>query len=748
MGNGSQVLLISDDQNMMKGIVDYFNQRGSETYITNQLDDVRAFMVKVHPELIFIDLHLHEELFFSAIKLTRKILPNSKIIITNEYPEIRKEILAKQNGARIFLRYPFTHTWIEKAINGLVDRQDKKIQTRIQKSTLPKVRFPMRAKITIPFLILAIVFALSSAVLVTRFVIDSFRERFLIQLVDTGKLASDWMVQEENRLLATLRLIANAEGIGESVQESDSDSLREIIFPIALNSREEIVEVLNLSGRSLLAVYKNQGEGIDYEFSQGSVELSELDFVKNVLHGNIDLHGDKYSGIGHTQNGDFFYVAGPVFSSSDTLVGAVLVGVSLKTIVNQIRQDTLAHVNLYGLNGSLYDSSLFMEEKVDHLAPDMVVEILAGQDDESKLRDFDVASATYTEILGAWEVRYGTDLGIIGTALAQNYIAQANSFTRLQIFVVVLFAVLGVVILGFYIAYQITNPLSRIIKAAIEVARGNFDVKVPSSGNDETMVLAHAFNYMVSGLQEGFIYRDLLGRTVSPEVRDALRNSFASGHLRLEGQNTVATVLMSDIRGFTTLSEKEEPTRILNWLNEYYAEVVPIIAAHGGVVDKFEGDALLTFFGILPTPLSSTESAYQACTAALEMLEVIKKINKHRQERDEPLFITGIGVNTGSLIAGGLGTKDRMNYTVIGDTVNAAQRIQSITVDFGESGVVISEKTLLELKDHRAEFRIKPLGIYNFKGKRESIWLYRLYPVDAPLNEKNEVTGERWVEAG
>ncbi len=292
-------------------------------------------------------------------------------------------------------------------------------------------------------------------------------------------------------------------------------------------------------------------------------------------------------------------------------------------------------------------------------------------------------------------------------------------------------AVVGVIVLGVLIANQITNPLSRVVRASIEVARGNFQIKVPSKGGDEVTVLAHAFNYMVTGLQEGSIYRDLLGRTVSPEVREALRHSFASGQLQLEGQSAIATVMMSDIRGFTTLSEKEAPTTILNWLNEYYGEIVPIITAHGGVVDKFEGDAVMAFFGILPKLLPPEESANAACQAALEILGVINKINQRRLSRGEPEFVTGIGINTGSLIAGGLGTADRLNYTVIGDTVNTTQRIEGVTQEFGESGIVISESTLTALKINRSEFNLEPLGEHAFRGKRELIWLYRLIPNNA-----------------
>ena len=155
------------------------------------------------------------------------------------------------------------------------------------------------------------------------------------------------------------------------------------------------------------------------------------------------------------------------------------------------------------------------------------------------------------------------------------------------------------------------------------MAEGNLEVQVEAGGNDEVAVLAHSFNQMVSGLREGSLYRDLLGRTVSPEVREELRRSFASGEVRLEGQEAVATVLVSHLRGFTTLAETEDPTTVLIWLNEYYGELIPALTAHAGVISKLEGDTLLAFFGILPRRLSPQESAYQACQAALAILEAV-----------------------------------------------------------------------------------------------------------------------------
>jgi len=306
--------------------------------------------------------------------------------------------------------------------------------------------------------------------------------------------------------------------------------------------------------------------------------------------------------------------------------------------------------------------------------------------------------------------------------------------TRFQAVLAVGLIFVAVILIGVFTARQITLPLSQVVRAFSQVAEGDFKVKVPAKGNDEVMVLAHAFNYMVAGLQEGSIYRDLLGRTVSPQVREALRKSFASGELRLEGHIAEATVLISDIRNFTAISEKEDPSTILQWLNEYFRELVPIITKNGGVVDKFEGDALLAFFGILPTPLPPEESAYHACMAAVEMMQALKSINEGRRERSDPALITGIGINTGSLTAGGLGTDDRLNYTIIGDTVNTAQRMQTLTRAFGESGAVVGESTLAALSERRLEFTLQPLGEHAFKGKSENLWVYRLLPSKEELD--------------
>jgi len=592
---------------------------------------------------------------------------------------------------------------------------------------LPKVRFPVRVKITFPYALLALILAVGAAYLVSRIALDSLEGRFTNQLIETGKQTSDGMVQEENRLLETLRLLSHSKGMAQAVAARDAEHLRVLALPIAINSREEAVEILDLEGKSLLSLRHRSGGNLeDYAAARGDSLFAEWDFVQNVLQQREIAGGDKYAGLGRAPWGDYFYVAGPLQDSQGKLVGVILVGKSLPTLVQQIRQDTLAHITLYDLKGQPLASTLSLQDSSLAVPPTQAADILNRQAQASLTRDIKVASIHYAEILAPWEARGGEDLGLVGVSLARTFLVSASLITRLQVFLLVAAALVLVIVVGIYLANQITQPLLQVVGASAELAQGNLEVNVESTGNDEVAVLAHSFNHMVSRLREGSMYRDLLGRSVSPEVREQLRQTFAAGDLRLEGQTMVATVLISDIRGFTTLSEKAPPATVLIWLNEYFGEMIPLITAQGGVVNTFQGDALLAFFGILPQPLPPQESAYRACRAAEAMLTVIEQINARRAARREPPLITGIGLNTGPVTAGGLGSTDRLNYTIIGDTVNTTQRLESFTRQFGESGVLISQHTFDALEARRKEFKFQSLGAQTFKGKTEPLQVYRL----------------------
>lgn len=744
-----RVLLVQPEAKTVQPLARYFRQRDHQVWQASDLPTAWQLIEQVRPNLVFMDLHFPGDGWIAFLRRLRGAYPECQLVMTNTYPDLQREMVAREQQVRVFLRQPFTDRWIDQAMARLSEQTqpvrrsravspvNEEIKTKPGTAAEPQaVRMPMRVKITLPYLLLALLFALAAAYLVSKVVLESVQDRYQNQLIETARQSADWMVSEENRLLRTLRLVNNTEGFADAVQREDAEALRSIILPIAVNAGEEAIEVLGLNGTSLFSLHQTPGGGpLDYTFTRGEQNSRDWDFVRKVIAGQVDPAGDKFSGWGQTGWGNTFYVSGPIFNKRGELTGVLLVGKSLTSLARQMSQATLGDVTLYDRSGSPLTSTLSTAQETFPLDKAQVERTFSLQDQQALSRDLTVASIDYAEILGPWEVRGGEDQGILGVSLAKAFLVRTSAVTRVEIYALVAASILLVLIIGVILANRITSPLLRLVNASGEIAQGNLEIKVDASGNDELAVLAQSFNYMVAGLQEGSIYRDLLGRTVSPEVREQLRQTFTTGNLRLEGQQAVAAVLMCDIRGFTPISERSDPAKVFQWLNEYFAQIVPIITKHGGVVNKLDGDAVLAFFGILPRMLSPRQSAVSACQAAVEMIQAIDRLNDLREQRGEPPLITGIGVNTGLVIAGGLGTSDRLHYTIIGDTVNAAQRIESLTRDLMDcSGILVSQATRDALPGSTA-FRFQLMGEHSLKGRAAPVTVYRLLPSQGEISQ-------------
>ncbi|MEN6410433.1 MAG: adenylate/guanylate cyclase domain-containing protein [Anaerolineaceae bacterium] len=723
-----RVLIVQSDEKAAQTLSQLFIHRGDWVRRCVNSSQGIALLNQVHPDLLVVDLQRSGPQWMDLIRQAQHEFPQIKILATQHSPQFSAESRARELGVRVFLREPLNEKWLNRAIDKL-DTAAQADEADGGSGAAPRVRMPVRIKITLPYTLLAIAVALVAAYLVSQVVLENIQDRFMNQLVATGKQSADWVTQEEARLLETLRLVANTQGTAEALSAGDTELLRTLALPLAVNSGVDAVEVLDLSGKSVLSLRHVSGGGVEeYEPSRGDDVFGKWGFVRTVLAGVVDQGRDKYAGLVRAPWGDYFYVSGPLLAADGTRVGAVLVGSALPEMTRRMRQDTLAETSLYTLEGDLLSSSLVaIQQQNAPLQTEQLGMVLTAQDQSSIIRGITLPSVNYSEILLPLEVRDGMDVGVMGVALPEQFLTRTSQVTRWEIFILVSAVLLLVIIIGVSLSNQITRPLLKVVKASSEVAHGNLEVKVDSKGNDEVAVLGYTFNYMVAGLQEGSMYRDLLGRTVSPEVREQLRQTFTSGSLRLEGQEAVATVLMTDIRGFTTLSERVDPATVFNWLNEYFGELVPIVTANGGVVNKFDGDAMLAFFGILPRLTSPRQSAHAACRAAVDMMEKIEALNQKRTERGEPVLATGIGVNTGVVTAGGLGAADRMHYTIIGDTVNSTQRLETLTRQvFPQSGVLISEATQQALGNRSSEFAIVPAGEYSVKGKAERMRIYRL----------------------
>jgi adenylate cyclase len=225
-----------------------------------------------------------------------------------------------------------------------------------------------------------------------------------------------------------------------------------------------------------------------------------------------------------------------------------------------------------------------------------------------------------------------------------------------------------------------------------------------------------AYQYFVEGREKRKM-KKLFGQYVSKDVYEHLVAHPALA--RLGGARRDMTVLFSDIRGFTTVSEQGEPEAIVHTLNEYFTRMVDLVFKHRGTLDKFVGDMVMALFG---APLDDPDHADHAVETALEMLEALGRLNERWRAEGRPELEIGIGINTGPMIAGNIGSEAIMNYTVIGDAVNLGSRLESLNKQYG-TRIIISEGTRARLK---GQYTLRPLGDVVVKGRTKPVAIFEV----------------------
>ena len=255
------------------------------------------------------------------------------------------------------------------------------------------------------------------------------------------------------------------------------------------------------------------------------------------------------------------------------------------------------------------------------------------------------------------------------------------------------------------IARRITQPVSQLAEAVREIEQGNYDVRVGTTSNDEIGGLAQAFDRMARGLAERDRMRDVLGKVASSEVVTQLMQN----RIELGGAEVEATVMFTDMRNFTPLAESLAPQQSLLLLNRVLTEVSAVIESHGGVVDKYLGDGAMGVFG---APVRREDDARRAVFAALEIRDRVARLGPEVTRAGLPTPHIGVGINTSRMIAGNIGSPSRLNYTVLGDGVNLASRLEGLTKRYLVP-IVVGSRT----RDEAAGFVWRELDKVRVRGK-------------------------------
>lgn len=262
----------------------------------------------------------------------------------------------------------------------------------------------------------------------------------------------------------------------------------------------------------------------------------------------------------------------------------------------------------------------------------------------------------------------------------------------------------------------ITNPIKELVGAAGQIEKGEFELSIKPRTRDEIGLLTESFVQMGKGLSE----REKLMVSFSKFTNKTIAQKAASGELTLGGENRNATIFFSDIRSFTAMSEKMQPNEVVEFLNVYMTKMVDCINKTGGVVDKYIGDAIMAVWGAPESSGSPASDALNAVTAALMMRVELFKFNKERAAAGLPPVKIGCGINSGPVVAGQIGSEERMEYTVIGDAVNLASRTEALNKPFA-TDVLITENTYNLIKD---KIVVQEMPGVHVKGKTDAIKMF------------------------
>ncbi len=303
-------------------------------------------------------------------------------------------------------------------------------------------------------------------------------------------------------------------------------------------------------------------------------------------------------------------------------------------------------------------------------------------------------------------------LGQVNVGMSIEFIEDLINKGRREIVItalfIVAFALVGAILYGFWFS----QPIAKLLIATQEIGRGNYNHRVDLKRKDELGNFARAFNQMSAKLWEHSLVQKSFGKYVGPEVLEMIvsrpENPWMKGH------RSEATILFADMRGFTPYAASKEPEEVVEILNDYFEIATRVILDYDGYVDKFIGDAVLGVFGV---PVLHEDHCNNALRAAMSIQQELKKCSENGNMLLEKI---GIGLDTGIVVAGNIGSQVKMEYTVIGDTVNVASRLGGLA---GPGEVVISKNVY----DRAADLlEVEKLPLQQIKGKKHPVEIFRV----------------------
>lgn len=419
--------------------------------------------------------------------------------------------------------------------------------------------------------------------------------------------------------------------------------------------------------------------------------------------GYLDLGADRLTEV----------IVTPVRDSGKT-VGAMVYGIQFFDIASAVTEKVISDVSDIEsgtwLEGKLYTRTIPAEVRTN-LSTRLSEEIRLHSEprEEFIILLHDIPHRVfYTALNEGSLLPVAYKIGLYSWEVA----LKAQSELRTQILGFSAAALVGALLVSLLLAHGLSVPIRELVGGTEQISRGNFAVQVPVRSRDDLGQLAKSFNEMAAGLALNDKYHSILHTIADKDVAQQL----LEGKITLGGELREVTVMFCDIRGFTALTQNMNPTEVIALLNEHMTALTRVVTAHKGVVDKFIGDSIMAIFG---APKSYGADTLNAVRCAGEMMAVRARLNDTSRYQLQ----MGIGLATGRVLAGNMGSADRSNYTVLGERVNLAARLCSVA---GRGEIVLGASTREQLGDLIEVSEMDPMQL---KGFTDSIHAFKLVKV-------------------
>ena len=478
-------------------------------------------------------------------------------------------------------------------------------------------------------MVLTIIVAGIGAFIVTNLVTGTLQERFDNQLLNSGRVVAEIMVDYEQTRLSVLRAVASTDGVPEGVENHQTDALASLVPQIIANSKTDSVILLNNDGIEIYSWSKEINK------SSFGADFSQLEEVRQVLNGYVDDAGNRRVMLMQAPEGYLLFTVGPIIHNGEQ-VGAVLIGTSINNMLLDLTENAIARVSLYDLSGNVLGTTLAANQedinKILKETPQMYQTVAKVSQIQVPTRSINILNQNYLLAYGDWRLR-SQSFGMFSVALPSNFIINAAATSRNSLSLVFSMATVGVFAIGYTLSRRIVSPLDKLVQTSASVALGNLDQRSGIDRGDEIGILAKSFDNMTYTLQ-------LRNQQLIEQASNlnAILQSIADGVFVLDGDNNIVTTnlaaqqIIKDVRHSTksdnqnSLTGSNEEPGLQDWLTQLTTS---------GKLKQFKiGNRV---FSALPAPVI-TPSGNQSGTVVV-MRDITREVEAEERQNS---FITNI----------------------------------------------------------------------------------------------------------